>query len=239
MDQKKITCVCGQKFVEEEFQSHFNSCHPFKSQFKEFDSKFGELLKSYSEPKERLLIVKFLLKQYINVIDKKLKKYYSNLAQNPPLQVPNNNDGNVVPPMGPSGMGNDLKMNKKQKSELFKNDIPFMGQNLENPYAQNQKKNQDNSFIPNQPPNPYAQQNDKNKNSKVNDDFGGDFNPQPIQEDDNNGAKCQRCKVNPDVGYLACVHPICTNCFIKYAEQEFYNMKCNICQKEIDDQTKN
>ena len=76
MDQRKITCVCGQKFAEEEFQRHFSSCQPFKSQFKEFDSKFGELLKSYSEPKERLLIVKFLLKQYINVIDKKLKKYY-------------------------------------------------------------------------------------------------------------------------------------------------------------------
>ena len=73
MDQRKITCVCGKRFDEEEFQRHFSSCQPFKSQFKEFDSKFGELLKSYSEPKERLLIVKFLLKQYINLIDKKLK----------------------------------------------------------------------------------------------------------------------------------------------------------------------
>ena len=307
MDQRKITCVCGQKFAQEEFQRHFSSCQPFKSQFKEFDSKFGELLKSYSEPKERLLIVKFLLKQYINVIDKKLKKYYSNLAQNP---APIINDGNVAPPMGPSGMGNDLKMNKNQQSELFKNNIPFMGQNQGNPFAQNQSqgnpfaqnqnqgnpfaqnqnqgnpyvqsqsqnqgnpyaqsqnqgnpfaqnqnqgnpyvqnqnqgnpyvqnqnKNQDNSFIPNQSSNPFAQQDDKNKNNEVNDDFKDDFNSQPIQQDDNIGTMCQRCKVNPDVGYLACVHPICANCFIKYAEQEFYNMKCNICQKEIDDQTK-
>ena len=307
MDQRKITCVCGQKFAEEEFQRHFSSCQPFKSQFKEFDSKFGELLKSYSEPKERLLIVKFLLKQYINVIDKKLKKYYSNLAQNP---APIINDGNVAPPMGPSGMGNDLKMNKNQQSELFKNNIPFMGQNQGNPFAQNQSqgnpfaqnqnqgnpfaqnqnqgnpyvqsqsqnqgnpyaqsqnqgnpfaqnqnqgnpyvqnqnqgnpyvqnqnKNQDNSFIPNQSSNPFAQQDDKNKNNEVNDDFKDDFNSQPIQQDDNIGTMCQRCKVNPDVGYLACVHPICANCFIKYAEQEFYNMKCNICNKEIDDQTK-
>ena len=246
MDQRKITCVCGQQFSEEEFQRHFGSCQPFKSQFKEFDSKFGELLKSYSEPKERLLIVKFLLKQYINVIDKKLKKYYSSLAQNPPPPAPINNDGNVAPPMGPSGMNNNLKINNNQPSEVFKNNNSFMNQNQRNPYAQNpnqgnpyvQNPNQDsNSFIPNQSSNPFAQPNNNNNNNN-NNDFDGDFNSQPIQQDDNIGTMCQRCKVNPDVGYLACVHPICTNCFIKYAEQEFYNMKCNICQKEIDDQTK-
>ena len=245
MDQRKITCVCGQQFSEEEFQRHFGSCQPFKSQFKEFDSKFGELLKSYSEPKERLLIVKFLLKQYINVIDKKLKKYYSSLAQNPPPPAPINNDGNVAPPMGPSGMNNNLKINNNQQSEVFKNNNSFMNQNQRNPYAQNpnqgnpyvQNPSQDNSFIPNQSSNPFAQPNNNNNNNN-NNDFDGDFNSQPIQQDDNIGTMCQRCKVNPDVGYLACVHPICTNCFIKYAEQEFYNMKCNICQKEIDDQTK-
>ena len=142
MDQKKIECACSQKFTEEEFKRHFNSCIPFRLQFKEFDSKFGKLLKLYSEPEEKLLIVKFLLKQYINIIDKKLRKYYLKLTQ------------------------------------------------------------------------------DALSSAQI------------------NGRICQRCKVNPDVGYLACLHPICTNCFIKYAEQEFYNMKCNICQKKIDDHTK-
>ena len=82
MDQKKITCECRLKFNEEEFERHFSSCQPFKLKFKEFDSKFSQLLISYSEPKERLLIIKFLLKQYIYVIDKKLRRYYLNLVQN-------------------------------------------------------------------------------------------------------------------------------------------------------------
>ncbi len=301
MDQMKITCVCSQKFNEEEFQKHFSSCQPFKSQFKEFDSKFGELLKSYSEPKERLLIVKFLLKQYINVIDKKLKKYFSNLAQNPPPPAPINIEGNVAPPMGPSGMGNNMKIGNNQPSQVFQNNQnqqnPYaQNQNRSNPYAQNQSnpyaQNQSNPYAQNQnqpnpyaqnqnqpnpyaqnqnqpnpyaqnqnQPNPYAQnqnqpnpysqnQNQPNPYSQNqnpnpfeqknnNNDFENDFNSQPIQQDDDNiGTICQRCKVNSDVGYLACVHPICINCFIKYAEKEFYNMKCNICQKEIDDQTK-
>ena len=58
MDQRKLSCSCGQQFTEEEFIRHYGGCQPFKQQFKEFDSKFGELLKSYSEPKENLLIVK-------------------------------------------------------------------------------------------------------------------------------------------------------------------------------------
>ena len=53
MDQRKLTCSCGQQFSEEEFTKHYNTCQQFKHQFKEFDTKFGELLKSYSEPKER------------------------------------------------------------------------------------------------------------------------------------------------------------------------------------------
>ena len=192
MDQKKIACPCSQKFNEEEFKKHFSSCQAFRSQFKVFDSRFGELLKLYSQPKEKLLIVKFLLKEYINVIDNKLRKYYLDLAQNPPSHVPINKDRNVTPPPGPSRLGNN-SITCSMGSNRYDN--------------------------PNQP-NPYV-----------------NLNPS-IQEVDNNGEMCQRCKVNPDVGYLECVHPICTNCFIKYAEQEFYNMKCNICQKEINDQTK-
>ena len=96
MDQRKLTCVCGQQFSEDEFARHYSSCQLFKQQFREFDSKFGELLKQNSEPKEKLLIVKFLLKQYINVIDKKLKKYFANLSQNRPP----NQEGGVAPPFG-------------------------------------------------------------------------------------------------------------------------------------------
>ena len=144
MNQIKIPCSCGEKFSEEDFEKHYYSCQAFKLQFKLFDAKFGELIKAYSEPRETLLVIKFLLKQYINVIDKRLKKFFRDL----------------------------------------------------------------------------------------------DKTPSTIENKENNFPLCQRCKVNSDIIYLTCVHPICQNCFIKYAEESFYDMKCNICQYKIDDEYK-
>jgi hypothetical protein len=60
--------------TEEEFIKHFTRCEDFKKNFKSFDTQFGELLKNYSDPKENLLIIRILLKQYINVLDAKIRK---------------------------------------------------------------------------------------------------------------------------------------------------------------------
>ena len=293
MDQRKLSCACGQQFTEEEFARHYGTCQPFKQQFKEFDSKFGELLKAYSEPKERLLIVKFLLKQYINVIDKKLKKYFASLGQNPP-QVGQYQNGNVPPPIGggnaPPSMSNMGGMNQNQFSQNSNNSSVYsnpgssfinnmqnpyagnnnpyrqnpyqnsnknmnnpyqnqnqnqnqnMNQNMnknDNPYRQNSNQNNNNQNPYNQSSNPFIQGNmGNNNNNNNNNDFENDFNSQPIQNEDENSTLCQRCKVNPEIDYLSCVHPICRPCFIKYAEENFYDMKCNICQKVIDDHVK-
>ena len=74
MEEIMIKCMCGQQFSESEFLKHFRNCLQFKNEFKKFDSTLGELIKEYSQPKEKLLIVRFLLKQYIEVIGRKLKK---------------------------------------------------------------------------------------------------------------------------------------------------------------------
>ena len=297
MDQRKLTCVCGQQFSEEEFSRHYCTCQPFKQQFKEFDSKFGELLKQYSEPKEKLLIVKFLLKQYINVIDKKLKKYFAGLNQNqnPP---PQGISGNDAPPLGgygaPPGMNNNMdnamNMNKDNNlynnikrpndNENIQNSFPNQNSNnnpyrnpINNPYKNpnnnpyqnlnnNPYQNPNNNPYQNPSNNPYQNPNknpyndpykdimkENNKDNsnpfgqpenkeKDNNDFAEDFNPQPIQQEDSNSALCQKCKVNPDIIYLPCVHPICKSCFIKSAEENFYDMKCEICRKMVEDQDK-
>ena len=152
MDQFKIICECNHSFTQEEFSKHFEECEDLNKCFNEFDSKFSSLLKQYSKPKERLLILYFLLKQYTKKIEGKLLKLFAQ-----PL---------------------------KEKENMHFNSI----------------------------------------NLKESIEF------------------CQRCKVNPDIIYLQCsdtsLHPICNNCFIKYAEDKFYDMKCNICQKSIDEQTK-
>ena len=95
MDPNKLKCMCGETFNVNDFQNHFGKCQQFKAEFKDFDSKFGELLKAYSEPKEKLLIVRYLLKLYIAVIEKKLKKYYDNLSKS--SQAPNPNVINPQP----------------------------------------------------------------------------------------------------------------------------------------------
>jgi hypothetical protein len=69
-----LKCKCSSMLTEEEFIKHFTRCEEFKKNFKSFDAQFGELLKTYSDPKENLLIIRVLLKQYINVLDSKIKK---------------------------------------------------------------------------------------------------------------------------------------------------------------------
>ncbi len=71
---EKIICKCLSEFNEDSFKLHFSKCPKFKEAFREFDSEYGQLLKKYSQPHENLPILKFLLKQYINVIENKIKK---------------------------------------------------------------------------------------------------------------------------------------------------------------------
>ena len=261
MDQRKLPCVCGQEFDEEQFVKHFSTCQDFKSKFREFDQKFGELLKSYSEPKERLLIVKFLLKQYISVIDKKLKKYFDSLnSQNPKIFSNNNNpySGGAPPPLkNPNNFQNEpISQNNVSMNNPYQNSNNFNNQNNnfnnqnnnfnnQNPYSQNNQMQ--NPYSQSQNDNPYSQpQNNNQNNSNFNNlnnqnnnknNYFDDFNSQPMQEEEVL-TNCQRCKINPDINYLSCLHPICLKCFKEYAEKSFYDMKCNICDKAIDEETK-
>ena len=69
-----IRCKCQNEYDDETFKSHFSQCVKFKEAFREFDNEYGQLLKKYSHPPENLPILKFLLKQYIVVIENKIKK---------------------------------------------------------------------------------------------------------------------------------------------------------------------
>ena len=73
MTDNNVKCKCNSVCSEEEFIRHFGKCEDFRKNFKTFDSSFGELLKQHSEPKENLLIIRVLLKQYVLLLDKKIK----------------------------------------------------------------------------------------------------------------------------------------------------------------------
>ena len=260
MDQNRLKCMCGETFSSAEFTKHFGQCQQFKAEFKEFDSKFGELLKAYSEPKEKLLIVRFLLKLYIAVIEKKLKKYYDSV---------NNKDikGGVPAPVhfpdpaqesNPQPQNNENKMPVEEVNQVknpqpsgYSNPISQQGRPVNppgmipNPW---QKKNSGNAINqnmnPNPNPNPFNQNIDQNINQNINqnippkNDFEDDFEPQPVQNEDDNSTLCQVCKTNPNILYLECVHPICYDCFEKEAKANLFDMKCKICNKPISEQLK-
>lgn len=69
----EIKCKCNGSFPENEFTSHFTKCLAFKNYFREFDIEFGNILKKYSEEKTNLFILRILLKQYVVVLEKKIK----------------------------------------------------------------------------------------------------------------------------------------------------------------------
>ena len=76
-DINNVKCKCNAIFNEEEFSRHFQKCDDFRKNFKDFDAKFGELLKQFSHPTENLLIIRVLLKQYIGVLEKKIRARYN------------------------------------------------------------------------------------------------------------------------------------------------------------------
>ncbi len=73
MSENYVKCKCQNILTEEDFIKHFQKCEEFRKYFKTFDTQFGELLKQYAEPKENLLIIRVLLKQYVLVLDKKIR----------------------------------------------------------------------------------------------------------------------------------------------------------------------
>ena len=76
------------------------------------------------------------------------------------------------------------------------------------------------------------------RNNQLKTNLENAFEQQPIENENNNLELCQICKKNPIIYYLECCHPICSDCFDKYAEKHFYDMKCNICNKRISEEEK-
>ena len=78
MEQNILKCICNNKYKESEFKSHFTKCFQFKEYFNDFDYKLSELIKIYSEPKDNLLLINYLLKLYTVVIENKIKESFPN-----------------------------------------------------------------------------------------------------------------------------------------------------------------
>ena len=89
----KIKCECNQYFDKNEFENHYKSCRKFKHTYKVFDIQIGELLKSFSMPKERLLAIHFLFCKYTEKLKKKVEKYLKDKFKNESLDT---NDNTII-----------------------------------------------------------------------------------------------------------------------------------------------
>ena len=145
MDKENIKCTCGKKFLEEEFEKHYYNCQPFKKLFKEFDMKIAFLIKAYSQPEENLLIIIFLLKQYIKSTEKKLNKCFANLRKNEPhLRLNNERNvplslegGNLFLEVRSKNLCNEKNLQNQSnnnKSKLFQSQISNINPNIQNSY---------------------------------------------------------------------------------------------------------
>ena len=76
-----IKCICGINFEMNNFKKHFRNCQKFLQKFEKFDYQMQFLLKSIVT-KEVIHLVRFLLKRYIHLIDKKILKINQNSENN-------------------------------------------------------------------------------------------------------------------------------------------------------------
>lgn len=83
MSDSMIFCKCGLNMSESDFKHHFQKCTEFKKKFSPFDKELGNLLKKYTGDKDNLKILKFLLKSYISLLERKIEALYNKSLSNP------------------------------------------------------------------------------------------------------------------------------------------------------------
>ena len=88
MNEKNIKCFCGNEYTENDFKAHFKKCELYINNFKELDLLIIKYLKNYDS-----LLVRFLLKRYIKLIESKYIKNESDSQNN--INLNNNNNKNI------------------------------------------------------------------------------------------------------------------------------------------------
>ena len=89
MNEEEIKCECGVIFKKQDFKNHFRKCIDLISKFQAFDYKMIQLIKTYINSKESMIIIKFFLQRYIKILNFKLNKVF-NISIN--RQEKNNNN---------------------------------------------------------------------------------------------------------------------------------------------------
>ncbi len=216
MDSETIKCKCQKTMKVSDFRTHFQKCKDFRNTFKTFDSQFGEILKQFSEPSENLQIIKFLLYQYISVLERKIKSKGNNHSNPNKIEI-KKSDSNET-------QNTITKKTKRFKDALEQTQISK--QNTNSSGRKSDKKEEEKGKE-----RPIKNSNSPPKKSRIQMDNMQDY------ENSIFNFVCQKCK-STDFNYLECFHPMCVKCFNDFAEKDFSNMKCNVCQMVISEDYK-
>ena len=95
MSEENIECECGIIISEMKFKDHFKDCSKLFNKYKDLDFKINKLIKEYIDSKESLIIVKFLFKRFIKLLEHKLKNYINNIKSGKESEEINSESKNI------------------------------------------------------------------------------------------------------------------------------------------------
>lgn len=82
MNERLISCLCGKNYEEKLLKKHIKDCPKFLNTFKLFDFKISNLLDEYLSKKRNIHLVRFMFKEYLKLINKKIKHYFPDFGKN-------------------------------------------------------------------------------------------------------------------------------------------------------------
>jgi len=106
MNNDNIRCLCGKEFDEKNFAFHCKYCKLFLKKFTNFDFIIARLLEEYLYNKDNFIIIQFMLKRYLKLIRKKIKKYKDH------NKISNFNNSNLIVNKQPVIHENELALNE-------------------------------------------------------------------------------------------------------------------------------
>ena len=90
-----VECVCGKIYEEDDFTSHTRECNDFKIFIKDFDSCFSKFLLKLPTDLNSILIIRSVIKRYLNVIESQFEKM-TNVHFKRPIPKENDKIVNIV-----------------------------------------------------------------------------------------------------------------------------------------------
>ena len=119
MNNDKIKCICGIEFEEKFFKKHFRKCRLFINKFNKFDYKISILLEEYLFDIKNIFIIRYLMKRYLILIDKRIIKY-NNKINNYYFNKPQNKEDKK------KFISNSVRNNKKSYFDPPEKDIKIV-----------------------------------------------------------------------------------------------------------------